>query len=141
MTNEPVQWNPSFETGLLLIDEEHRGLLERLNTLIALLANQAAAADWLPELDRLITEVDTHFRHEEQMMENIGYPGYPAHRQQHQHLLQEVAQFRAQVTAQNAAEDTLATVRFLKFWVLKHMVQEDAKIKQHLYRGLPAGSL
>ncbi|PKM44339.1 MAG: hypothetical protein CVV05_11355 [Gammaproteobacteria bacterium HGW-Gammaproteobacteria-1] len=138
MTYDPVQWNPSFEIGLQVIDKEHEGLLVRLNALIELLAADAPPADWLPELDRLITEVADHFAHEEQIMDNIAYPGYMAHRQQHQHLLQEVAQFRDKIAAENTMEDTLSTVRFLKFWVLKHMVQEDSKIGQHIKRGLPA---
>ncbi len=138
MSFEPVQWNPSFEIGLQLVDREHEGLLVRLNTLIELLSAGAAPSDWLPELDRLIGEVTDHFAHEEQIMDNIAYPGYLAHRQQHQHLLQEVAQFRDKLASESAAEDTLSTVRFLKFWVLKHMVQEDSKIGQHIRRGLPA---
>jgi hemerythrin-like metal-binding protein len=138
MSFEPVQWNPSFEIGLQVVDKEHEGLLVRLNALIELLAANAPPADWLPELDRLITEVADHFAHEEQIMDNIAYPGYMAHRQQHQYLLQEVAQFRDKIAAESALEDTLSTVRFLKFWVLKHMVQEDSKIGQHIKRGLPA---
>lgn len=137
MTYDPVQWNPSFEIGLQVVDKEHEGLLVRLNALIELLTANAPPAEWLPELDRLIGEVADHFAHEEQIMDNIAYPGYMAHRQQHQHLLQEVAQFRDKIAAENTMEDTLSTVRFLKFWVLKHMVQEDSKIGQHIKRGLP----
>lgn len=138
MSLEPVQWNPSFETGIQFIDHEHAGLLEHLNTLIDLLVREVPIADWLPVLDRLITAVTEHFAHEEQIMDNIGYPGYQAHRRQHQHLLQEVAEFRAGVSAGGAAQESLASVRFLKFWVLKHMVQEDAKIGRHVHRGLSA---
>lgn len=137
MPHEPVQWNPSFETGLQFIDQEHEGLLTRLNALIELLAKDAPVAAWLPLLDQLIKAVSEHFAHEEQIMDNIGYPGYHAHRQQHQHLLQEVAEFRAQTMTEGATKETLATVRFLKFWVLKHMVQEDTKIGQYVRRGLP----
>lgn len=137
MPYEPVQWNPSFDTGLQFIDQEHAGLLTQLNTLIELLTKDAPAANWLPALDRLIHAVTEHFTHEEQIMDNIGYPGYQPHRQQHQHLLQEVADFRTHVSAQ-ACKETLDTVRFVKFWVLKHMVQEDSKIKQHIHRGLLA---
>lgn len=142
MPYEPVQWNPSFETGLQYIDQEHEGLLAQLNALIDLLSDHAPIATWLPELDRLIDAVTEHFAHEEQIMDNIGYPGYLAHRQQHQHLLQEVAEFRARTAAEGrpAADDTLETARFLKFWVLKHMVQEDAKIGHYIHQGLPAGN-
>lgn len=135
MTPEPVQWNPSFETGLQFIDQEHAALLEQLNALIDLLVHEAPTSEWLPELDRLIVAVGEHFAHEERIMDNIGYPGFNTHRQQHQYLLQEVADFRNNI-AVAAPEDTLATVRFLKFWVLKHMVQEDSKIGQHIHRGL-----
>lgn len=137
MPYEPVQWNPSFETGLQFIDQEHAGLLTQLNALIELLARDAPLPEWLPLLDQLISAVGEHFAHEEQIMDNIGYPGYHAHRAQHQHLLQEVAEFRAQTMTAGVAKETLATVRFLKFWVLKHMVQEDIKIGQYVRRGLP----
>jgi hemerythrin len=133
----PESWNPSYETGLHFIDQEHAALLTRLNTLIELLSQNAAVAAWLPALDALIDTVTDHFTHEEQIMDNVGFPGFHAHRQQHQYLLQDLAEFRAKVTAEGSVKDTLATVRFLKFWVLKHMVQEDTKIGQYVHRGLP----
>ncbi len=136
MTTEKIEWHAGLETELQMIDREHQDLVELLNRLIDLLTGGASHEQWLPLLDELVQHVADHFAHEEKVMENVGYPGTLEHRTHHRQLLQEVGQFRDQLTADGEIRDTLATVRFLKFWVLKHVVQEDMKIKQHVYRGL-----
>jgi len=136
MTTEKIEWHAGLETELQMIDREHQDLVGLLNRLIEMLTAGADESKWLPILDELIQHVVDHFAHEEQVMENVGYAGYLEHRSHHQQLLREVAQFRDDLAQKGGAKDTLATIRFLKFWVLKHVVQEDLKIKQHVYRGL-----
>lgn len=136
MTTEKVEWSPTFETELQLIDREHQDLVRRLNGLIEQLTAGAPVAAWLPELDALIQHVADHFTHEERVMINISYSDYIPHRNQHQQLLEEVAQFRQELNPDEPVKDTLATIRFLKFWVLKHVVQEDLKIKRFVYSGV-----
>lgn len=136
MTTEKVEWSPTFDTELRLIDREHQELVLRLNDLIDKLTADAPIVAWLPELDALIQHVTVHFDNEERVMENISYSEYIPHRNLHRQLLEEVAQFRQELIPDEPVKDTLATIRFLKFWVLRHVVQEDMKIKKFIYRGV-----
>ncbi len=139
MTTEKVEWSPTFDTGLQLIDHEHQELVLRLNDLIDKLTSDAPTAAWLPELDELIQHVTEHFSNEERVMENISYSEYISHRNLHRQLLEEVAQFRRELIPDEPVKDTLATIRFLKFWVLRHVMQEDMKIKKFVYGGAYGG--
>lgn len=136
MTTEKVEWSPTFDTELRLIDCEHQDLVVRLNGLIEQLTGGAPTAEWLPALDALIQHVADHFTHEERVMENISYSEYIPHRDIHRQLLEEVAQFRKEFNPDEPAKDTLAAIRFLKFWVLRHVVQEDMKLKKFVYSGV-----
>ncbi len=136
MTTEKVEWSPTFDTELRLVDGEHQALVIRLNGLIEQLTAGAPTAQWLPALDGLIQHVADHFAHEERVMENISYSDYIPHRDIHRQLLKEVAQFRQELNPDEPIKDTLATIRFLKFWVLRHVVQEDMKIKKFVYSGV-----
>lgn len=135
MSPEKIEWHSGLEVELQLIDREHRELVERLNQLIELLTGGAPRERWLEALDGLINHVVEHFTHEERVMENVRFPGYAEHRLHHQQLVQEVTEFRSGLNSAGD-DDTLATIRFLKFWVIKHVVQEDLKIKSHVYQGL-----
>ncbi len=136
MHEEPITWTPSLETALQLVDQEHQTMVHQLNEMIALLQAGAPSTQWLPILDSMVTNVHAHFEHEEAVMENIGFPGLVAHQRQHQQLLQEIAVFRRDLDEASKANDTLTAIHFLKYWVLRHIVQEDIKLRRHVYKGV-----
>lgn len=136
MSAEKIEWNPAYDTELRFVDDEHQALVQQLNGLLGTLTAGAAAALWLPSLDALIGHVADHFAHEERVMENIGYAEYIPHRNIHRQLLDEVAHFRQALNPDKPVKDTLAAIHFLKFWLLRHVVQEDSKLKRFVYGGV-----
>ena len=64
-TLEIFPWNENFSTGIAVIDEQHRKLIELLNVLVSHLTFQSEA----PEVDKIIKElkdyVAVHFATEE----------------------------------------------------------------------------
>ena len=68
-------WNESYSVGNEIIDNDHRGLFDTLNSL-------ESAAKWPnPEdiaviLETLINYTRNHFQREERLMRGVGYPEF-----------------------------------------------------------------
>jgi hemerythrin-like metal-binding protein len=58
-------WHPDYETGNLLIDEQHKTLFKIVNDLADATARNARREVLRQILNELINEVDIHFKDEE----------------------------------------------------------------------------
>ncbi len=90
-----VEWTPSLETGVEMIDEQHRMLFALINALHEAIAKEDesdAVANALYELADYVTE---HFADEEALMEANAYDGLPAHHEMHQRLTQKTLGYMA----------------------------------------------
>jgi hemerythrin len=77
------KWNKKLETGIDLIDSQHKELFTRIYKLeLAILTRKEYA-----ELERLIeyleSYVSEHFQAEEDIMKRINYPDLIAHQEEH----------------------------------------------------------
>ncbi|MCA0187301.1 MAG: PAS domain S-box protein [Proteobacteria bacterium] len=120
-------WNDNFNTGLDLVDEQHRKLVELLNTLAARIAFGTVGL----QLDRLLDELADyavyHFDCEGGIWE-ASFQGDPlelAHRASHDAFVSEVGRLRAalrEVPDEVLAEELLG---FLARWLASHILESD----------------
>ena len=116
-------WSDSLDTGINVIDKQHRRIVEYINALYdAYEAGEKEGA--MPVLDRLIHYTMTHFAFEEGVMEEGGYPYLKAHRRVHQLFTKKVGEYLERA---NKGEDvTLALLEMLKRWLVGHIKNDDA---------------
>lgn len=116
-----VTWDPGLETGIDVIDSQHRALFEAVNNLAdSFKAGQASgkARESLGFLSKYSIE---HFQTEERFMRSMGYPELPSHRIEHGRL---VAQLQALQEKQDQGYLVTAEVAlFVADW-LRHHIQE-----------------
>ena len=121
-----VCWDSKFEVGHPRIDFEHRIFLD----LIAELSRQAEGGTLPSRLAKALCEIykyaDFHFVSEENLMEDIGYPDLAEHRQQHEMLLAELRDFRAELD--DGGRPPAKIVNFLFQWFALHTSREDKRI-------------
>ena len=87
-----LTWEASFASGNAFIDAEHRELFRQSNQLLDLATRVSVRPDDVrAALLRLVRSVESHFRHEERILHEVGYPGREAHAARH-HRLQEYAE-------------------------------------------------
>ncbi|MDP3539190.1 MAG: bacteriohemerythrin [Azonexus sp.] len=135
-------WDDNFNTGLATVDEQHRKLVQLLNTL----ASHVAFHSDIPELDLLFDELANytvyHFETEEGIWHQFlaGDPAESSHRATHISFVNEVVRFKAALgsTARHQlAEEALG---FLARWLASHILETDrymAYAVQALQEGLP----
>lgn len=126
-----VIWNPAWETGIELIDQQHQALLGQFEALLeAIRENQSEAR--IPELLAFLAMyVETHFSMEEAQMQATQYPGLPGHKAIHDAMRLQVANLLAGVK-ENSGLLTEEVVTFLTNWLLHHINEEDRIMARHL---------
>lgn len=131
-----IVWQPSNETGIPIIDEQHRGIVSTINSLYYFIQHGDATVAIEPTMDVLNHYTSLHFVAEEALMRAAGYPGVDEHSKVHNKLMDQV---RSMAKYRPEQEQIDALLSFLKEWWLRHINQEDkqyvAMVKKHL--GLP----
>jgi diguanylate cyclase (GGDEF)-like protein/hemerythrin-like metal-binding protein/PAS domain S-box-containing protein len=82
-------WDPAYECGDALIDDQHRRLFTLGNALLDETLAGAPAVDVRPRLSALIAHAAAHFADEEQLLERIGFAERVQHRALHRALIEE----------------------------------------------------
>jgi methyl-accepting chemotaxis protein/hemerythrin len=135
-----IAWNERFATGISMVDDQHRTLFTTVNEFHAGLVAGQARQQISKTLDFLVDYTIRHFKTEEEFMEKCGFPGTAGHRTEHALLLQEVAAFREQWTANPGSVRPMEVARFLGDWLTHHIQAKDLEYAFFLKeRGLVKG--
>ena len=119
-----MEWRPTLEVGHDQIDREHRSLVEALNRLHAAMKMGKGKEEIEKVLVFLVDYTVSHFKTEEAMMLQHGYPGARPHMAAHAELVKQVSALVADFSAGKALL-TGAVFDFLEGWLVKHIMSED----------------
>lgn len=134
-----------FETGIDLIDEQHKRLFQYFEDIQRCI--DSGDGSQVEILCRgLIDYVLSHLVFEESLMEQAGYPMFEAHRQVHDAFRQRANEYLDKVTN---GIDPLKVAREMRtdvgLWLINHIKHEDkhyvALVKKNLDRGFAARML
>ncbi len=93
-----LHWSSDLDTGIDVIDKQHRRIVDYLNEL-----NDANDNGDIQATNHVLSElVDytmTHFAFEEELQEKAGYPFLKAHKRVHEIFVKRVAEFQARAAA------------------------------------------
>jgi hemerythrin len=123
---EHIKWSDTYSTGVTLIDEQHKGLLDLINDLFNHVSGNEAEerAYFQNVIQQAVQYVKFHFATEEKYMTSIGFPGYADHKKTHDQFVLTVITTIKEFEKGN----TLTLVKFanfLKDWVLSHIAVMD----------------
>lgn len=122
-----IVWSETLELGIPSIDEQHRELVDLLSRLATVSAPGTGGDihdDQLELLGHIYQHTRVHFRHEEELMEEVGFADLPTHRAEHQMLLAELRSFVHQVESGNTVIDA-KSISSLRDWLLVHIASSD----------------
>jgi hemerythrin-like metal-binding protein len=87
-------WNQIFELGLPEVDDDHREMLTIMKSIEA--AASTEDFDLCSDLlDKLVETTKSHFRREENLLEEAGYPDVHLHAKCHAELIDQASQLKA----------------------------------------------
>lgn len=126
---EKMIWDSSYSVGIPAIDEQHKILIDMINTMI-----DNPDADYVSEtvsglLMKATAYAVDHFRLEEDHMASIGYPGLAVHRQEHKKFLVKMA--RVSLLVMEKKEGPTDLLAFFKTWLTHHILYSDMKYMKY----------
>lgn len=118
-----IQWSKDLDTGIHVIDNQHKRIVEYINELdVVNSSGDSAGSNRI--LDELVDYTVTHFAFEEDLQENAGYPFLKAHRRVHEIFTRRVVDFQNRAKAgENVTPELLS---MLKVWLINHIKGDDA---------------
>lgn len=126
-----LTWHPAYACGNQVIDEQHRALFTQINNILAVMLSGQSADQIGLLIDTLIRDIVRHFKDEEDIMANAGFPGAAGHAAVHQGLGDQAAQMRAHFHQGNLSPGDL--FQFLaQDVVAKHMLGADREFFAYL---------
>jgi hemerythrin len=126
-----IEWQEYLSVGVPEIDLQHQQLFAKVNALLK--AHERGASD--EEVTRLFlfldTYVVTHFRDEERLMQQLGFPHLPAHREQHQAFVGRIAKLKERLAGEGPTESLVTSAGMvLVGWLIEHISGMDRAIGQ-----------
>jgi hemerythrin len=135
-----LQWTDELDTGIQVIDNQHKRIVEYINKLIdARVSHDKEQIATV--LDELVDYTLSHFTFEESLMEEAGYPFIKGHKRVHQLFVKRVGDYVQRFKmGEDIADELLNT---LKAWLINHIKSDDndyAEIVRTNLQGMESGS-
>ncbi|WP_419797289.1 MAG: bacteriohemerythrin [Terasakiella sp.] len=130
-----IDWNEKLSTGLLGLDEQHAALFQLFNEFIDAIEAGSPQAVLVERFEYIIGETLKHFAYEEQIMKNIGFPEYSAHKEHHEILRQDAELIFKDLQETKDGVEVSPSINFLRALIVKHMVEKDLKIRDYIKQG------
>ena len=117
-----MEWSAELESGIPVIDNQHRQIVDFINKLDEATQNHDASVIG-HVVEGVLNYTVTHFELEEELMQQAGFPGLKAHQQAHEFFMRKVAVLRGRFVA---GEDVASLLQsMLKGWLVSHIKGED----------------
>ena len=126
-------WSELFETGVELIDSQHKVLVDVTNRLgDAVMGGDAQQG--LAVLEQLKAYATYHFSAEQAWSVKAGQPPHAllAHHATHEGFLAQVLRFAEGWDANSGQPQAKALHRYLSAWLISHILSDDRKMVQRL---------
>ena len=128
-----VDWDDTYSVGSEEIDNDHKKIIALLNELYEgyeLGLSNPVLMNLFEQVEMVTTQ---HFKHEEGLLENKGYPLVDAQRAEHRLLRGSLAQLRCRFDSELPTERVSSEIReFLLTWFMGHILEEDMQFKEFL---------
>lgn len=117
-----IAWTKDLETGIEIIDAQHRRIVDYINELNE--ASQKNDRTAIGEvIDDLVNYTVSHFSFEESLMKEAGYKFLDAHKKVHALFIKKVESF---ITRFGEGEDVAEELsHMLERWLISHIKKED----------------
>jgi len=126
-----IHWSQAFSTGIEEVDNQHKALIDQINTLnIAMQSGQGqeSLGETLAFLEDYVRE---HFRDEERYMDRFDCPVAEQNRKAHAEFLTTFAALRNRYDARLAKGPLVLEINsYLSTWLVQHIGSIDVQLKK-----------
>ena len=117
-----MEWKDEYAVGIREIDNQHKTLLEFIADFEQAVEGKAHWNTVQPLIARTREFVRFHFSVEESLMQIVRYPGFAAHRAEHQYVLEQFAALEHRILRQETKGELL---QVMHTWLFQHIIDSD----------------
>ena len=128
-----IQWTQDLSVGVSTIDNQHKELFKRINSMIHTMTQSNARAEISKVMNYLESYTLSHFSMEEAYMSKHEYPGSQPHKTQHEDFVNTFNNFK-KVYDEDRRTPHLA-MKFQSWlcdWWINHITSMDKKLGSYL---------
>ena len=119
----PILWTTDLDTGIDIIDHQHRRIVDFINQLESAKSTNDKAQ--IKEIvDAFVDYTLSHFAFEESLQEEAGYQYCKPHKKVHELFTRKVAEYQERVNLGDEVADELHGM--LARWLVNHIKRDDA---------------
>lgn len=128
-----IEWNEKLATGNDNIDNQHKELFRRFDSLLAA-CNQRKGKEEVHNLLLFLGDyVKTHFSMEETLQRKHHYPHYPAHKEEHDGFIGDLQRLEEQLKVEGPSFPlVIQTNQTMVNWLIKHINRMDKEMAVYL---------
>ena len=126
-----IKWDETCRLGIKELDEQHKNLFKICNDLIRTIVENRAAEAGPETIQQLTDYAELHFRREEELLQQAGYPEAREHHLEHNRLMNDLLLFKSEYIAGNL--DSSKVSQFLIEWILHHVKGTDRQYVDQLH--------
>lgn len=124
-----INWNKNLETGIQIVDSQHRSLVEKLNQFFEACIQKRGKDELMGMMKFLENYVVFHFRTEEDIMERNKFSGYLTHKAMHDEFIKEFVKIKGRFEKEGITlELANDTMKFLTNWLIEHISKIDKQL-------------
>lgn len=129
---EVFPWHSNFETGITLIDEQHKQLVGILNKLAAHLADRSNPITLNKVFDELVAYTDYHFKAEEEIWyaHLADSPLFTGHHLTHDTFISQLTKLQEEVNIKPIDDVVVDVLGFLVHWLAYHILDTDKRMSK-----------
>lgn len=118
------RWSSRYETGIEVIDNQHKELLEKINSVYSSVRSGNKKVDQEDVISFISKYVVEHFALEEELMKECSYPGYEEHLQIHKKFTLDFEKILNNYN--NGLLNPVSLISFLFDFFINHIEVDDA---------------
>ena len=127
-----LNWNDNLSVKIPSIDEQHKVLINMINSLQDAMSSGDSRAVLGDIFDGLLKYTDQHFTYEETLFAEHSYPEIEEHKKEHAAFVGKVTDLHKQFTGSSNFMIGVDVMKFLTDWLVNHIQGVDAKYSDHL---------
>jgi hemerythrin len=126
-----LKWTPALAVGIEEIDAQHQELFARAEKFVRSLETTDRQQIGIL-LSYLRLYCITHFGAEESRMREAEYPGYAAHKAEHDHFVKDILTMSDTHEKRGPGLEAMRVGSFLSTWLKEHVSRSDTAFARYL---------
>jgi hemerythrin len=132
-----IGWNKELETGIDLIDKQHRRYVSLLSDYFVKVSKYTETDEKIDQLtesfDFLRNYTEEHFATEESIMRDADYPDYYAHQDEHLYFLRHIGDLYHEMKTEGFSTGLSREVDFYTVeWFIEHILLADMRLVEFI---------